>query len=280
MAADHTLVAGELSPPETRCARSPQHGRLSQHSRAFTTRGVQTKGVIRSQKMETSATTSTTPPWSGRWRPGDRRAVAALYARHAPLLLGLALRIVRERCEAEDLLHDVFLEAWRAAKDFDPARGRVRTWLAIRMRSRALDHQKSARVSRNAGDAGLDVIVDEGAAPAPTVAASCAGPRGRRGARRRPAPGRRARVLRGPVVLRDRGPDRHADRDREVAARGGADPAASRARRRGPVMTDIRSCCRCTRSACSRATRPRWSSVRSPADPALAAALATYEDAA
>lgn len=73
----------------------------------------------------------------------------------------MAMRIVRERREAEDLLHDVLLEAWRAAKDFDPKRGRVRTWLAIRMRSRALDLQKSARVSRNAGDAGLEVIEDE-----------------------------------------------------------------------------------------------------------------------
>ncbi|HSD90648.1 MAG TPA: sigma-70 family RNA polymerase sigma factor [Kofleriaceae bacterium] len=92
---------------------------------------------------------------------GDRKALAALYHRHAGVLLGLALRIVRERREAEDLLHDVLLEAWRAAKDFDPKRGRVRTWLAIRMRSRALDLQKSARVSRNAGDAGLAVVVDE-----------------------------------------------------------------------------------------------------------------------
>src|ERR1044072_2268160 len=98
---------------------------------------------------------------------GDRAALATLYERHSPLLLGLALRIVRERREAEDLLHDVFLEAWRTAKDFDPKRGRVRTWLAIRMRSRALDLQKSARVSRNAGDAGLELLVDEreGASP-------------------------------------------------------------------------------------------------------------------
>jgi RNA polymerase sigma-70 factor (ECF subfamily) len=93
---------------------------------------------------------------------GDRAALARLYARHCQILLGLALRIVRERREAEDLLHDVFLEAWRSAKDFDPNRGRVRTWLAIRMRSRALDLQKSARVSRNAGDAGLEQLVDEG----------------------------------------------------------------------------------------------------------------------
>ena len=92
---------------------------------------------------------------------GDRAALATLYERHSALLLGLALRIVRERREAEDLLHDVFLEAWRSAKDFDPKRGRVRTWLAIRMRSRALDLQKSARVSRNTGDGGLELLVDD-----------------------------------------------------------------------------------------------------------------------
>src|SRR5690348_9200256 len=92
---------------------------------------------------------------------GEREALARLYERHAPVLLGLALKIVRERREAEDLLHDVFLEAWRHAREFDPKRGRVRTWLAIRMRSRALDQQKSARVSRNAGDAGLDLVPDE-----------------------------------------------------------------------------------------------------------------------
>lgn len=98
---------------------------------------------------------------------GDRAALATLYERHGSLLLGLALRIVRERREAEDLLHDVFLEAWRTAKDFDPKRGRVRTWLAIRMRSRALDLQKSARVSRNTGDAGLELLVDDGDAASP-----------------------------------------------------------------------------------------------------------------
>ena len=98
---------------------------------------------------------------------GDRDALAGLYERHAPLLLGLALRIVRSRQEAEDLLHDVFLEAFRAAAGFDPKRGRVRTWLTIRMRSRALDQQKSARVSRNSGDAGLAHLVDEGTGASP-----------------------------------------------------------------------------------------------------------------
>jgi RNA polymerase sigma-70 factor (ECF subfamily) len=93
---------------------------------------------------------------------GDRPALARLYDRYASILLALALRIIRDRREAEDLLHDVFLEVWRSAKDYDLTRGRVRTWLIIRMRSRALDVTKSARVSRRSGDAEvLDRIVAE-----------------------------------------------------------------------------------------------------------------------
>lgn len=50
--------------------------------------------------------------------------------------------------EAEDLLHDVFLEAWRNAGQFDAARGTARAWLVTRMRSRALDRRRSAGWSR------------------------------------------------------------------------------------------------------------------------------------
>ncbi len=83
---------------------------------------------------------------------GDREALAQLYDRHASFLMTLAFRMLRDRREAEDLLHDVFLEAWRSAAAYDPARGTVRTWLAVRMRSRALDRLKSARVQKRAGD--------------------------------------------------------------------------------------------------------------------------------
>lgn len=79
---------------------------------------------------------------------GDRGALAALYDRRAPGMLGLGLRILRDRGEAEELLHDVFLEAWKRAGDYDPSRGTVRTWLMLRMRSRCLDYAKSAGRSR------------------------------------------------------------------------------------------------------------------------------------
>ncbi len=83
-----------------------------------------------------------------RLRAGDASALADLYDRHAPLMLALAKRVLGDEREASDLLHDVFLEAWEQAHDYEPERGTVRTWLLIRTRSRALDRKHSARIAR------------------------------------------------------------------------------------------------------------------------------------
>jgi len=96
---------------------------------------------------------------------GERLALGALYDRHAGALLALAARIVGRGAEAEDLVHDVFLEAWRRAADFDAERGSVKAWLLLRTRSRALDLRKSARVARRS-DGGGDDWVNEVPDPA------------------------------------------------------------------------------------------------------------------
>lgn len=99
---------------------------------------------------------------------GERAALALLYDRHASYLLAIALRVLSDRREAEDLLHDVFLEVWRAAGDYDASRGRVRTWLAVRMRSRAIDRVQSARARRRtAGVEELDGVAADNPAPTP-----------------------------------------------------------------------------------------------------------------
>ena len=85
---------------------------------------------------------------------GDSAALAQLYDRYAGTMLALAQRIVGRGAEAEDVIHDVFLEAWRHSADYDSARGSVKSWLLLRTRSRSLDVQKSARVSKKA--TGLD----------------------------------------------------------------------------------------------------------------------------
>ena len=82
---------------------------------------------------------------------GDQRALAELYDRHASALLGVALRILRTRQDAEDLVHDVFVEAWQRAGDFDASRGSVRSWLLVRGRSRAVDRLRSLEAARRRG---------------------------------------------------------------------------------------------------------------------------------
>jgi RNA polymerase sigma-70 factor (ECF subfamily) len=98
---------------------------------------------------------------------GDRAALAALYDRYASAMLGLGVRILRNRREAEDVAHDVFLEVWRRAHSYDPARASVRAWLFLMMRCRALDRRKSAAFSLSTSlDApGMDVPGIESPAP-------------------------------------------------------------------------------------------------------------------
>ena len=76
-------------------------------------------------------------------RLGDERALASLYDRYAPSLLGLIQRIVRERADAESVLMATFLQAWRSAAMFSEERGSVLSWLATIARSRAVDSARS-----------------------------------------------------------------------------------------------------------------------------------------
>lgn len=75
---------------------------------------------------------------------GDKTALAQLYDRYAPTLLSLGQRFLGSRDDAEDLIHDLFIEVWQRADSYDPQRGSVRTWLLLRTRSRALDRLRSS----------------------------------------------------------------------------------------------------------------------------------------
>jgi RNA polymerase sigma-70 factor, ECF subfamily len=69
----------------------------------------------------------------------DRAAFATLYQRTSAQLLGVVLRIQRDRALAEDVLQEVFVNIWRAADSFDPVRSQPMTWLASVARNRAID---------------------------------------------------------------------------------------------------------------------------------------------
>jgi RNA polymerase sigma-70 factor (ECF subfamily) len=76
---------------------------------------------------------------------GERDALSLLYARHAPMLIALGRRILLDTRDAEDLVHDVFVEVWHAASSYDSTRGAPLTWLVVRTRSRALDRLRAVR---------------------------------------------------------------------------------------------------------------------------------------
>jgi RNA polymerase sigma-70 factor, ECF subfamily len=101
-------------------------------------------------------------------REGAAEAFERLYRGCAPVLLGIALRIVRRRELAEEVLHEAFAKIWRTAEQFDPL-GAPGGWLATIVRNRALDlmaaHDQSRVDSYQAGDddspdGALDRLID------------------------------------------------------------------------------------------------------------------------
>ncbi len=87
-----------------------------------------------------------------RLQRGDRGAVGDLYDRHAALMYGVVLRIVRERAEADDVLQEAWIQAWQRSASYDPARGSVAAWLVTIARSRALDRirRRASRIRAEA----------------------------------------------------------------------------------------------------------------------------------
>jgi RNA polymerase sigma-70 factor (ECF subfamily) len=75
----------------------------------------------------------------------EAAALETLYARVAPILLAVLMRMLKRRDLAEDVLQDVFVKVWQQASQFDPARGRPLAWLVSMARYRAIDLQRAAR---------------------------------------------------------------------------------------------------------------------------------------
>ena len=78
---------------------------------------------------------------------GDEAAFAALYDATATRVFGLALRVVRDRAQAEEVTQEAFLEIWRTAGRYDPDRGSPLAWLLTITHRKAVDRVRASEAA-------------------------------------------------------------------------------------------------------------------------------------
>lgn len=83
---------------------------------------------------------------------GDTEAFAALYDRVCPQVLGVALRVLRDRSLAEEVVQEVMVEVWRKAGRFDVTRGTASGWITTLAHRRAVDRVRSEQAARDRDD--------------------------------------------------------------------------------------------------------------------------------
>lgn len=105
---------------------------------------------------------------------GEMDAAAELYDRYAPQVFGLARRIVGDEHDAEDVVQEVFSQAWRTAARFDEARGSVTAWLLMMTRARAIDKVRARRARPDVGGELLPDSLQAAPAPDPLAASETA----------------------------------------------------------------------------------------------------------
>ncbi|HEX5779941.1 MAG TPA: sigma-70 family RNA polymerase sigma factor [Xanthobacteraceae bacterium] len=94
---------------------------------------------------------------------GRRDSLRALYERESGPMIGAAMRIVRRRELAEEVVHDVFVQIWRHAGSFDPALGRGRAWMFTILRNRAISILRNASRELPTEDEALTLAVERNA---------------------------------------------------------------------------------------------------------------------
>lgn len=96
-------------------------------------------------------------PILGRITRQDKTALRALYNKAGPKLMGILMRMLGNRPDAEDALQDVMIKIWTRAAAFDPGKGTGMAWICAITRNHALDCLRASRPARlQTRTAGID----------------------------------------------------------------------------------------------------------------------------
>lgn len=74
---------------------------------------------------------------------GDKKALGKLYSRYNRILFGMIYNVLRNREQSEDLLQEVFVQAWEKSNQYDADRGTVYSFLVTMARNKAIDVTRS-----------------------------------------------------------------------------------------------------------------------------------------
>jgi RNA polymerase sigma-70 factor, ECF subfamily len=102
-----------------------------------------------------------------RIRSGDREAIGELYDGEAGIALAVAMRLLRSREAAEDVVHDAFVQVWRSIDRYDAAIGSMRSWLLTIVRNKAIDSMRRTRPTEHVDELELHSLMRS--APNPTA---------------------------------------------------------------------------------------------------------------
>jgi RNA polymerase sigma-70 factor (ECF subfamily) len=100
---------------------------------------------------------------------GDEGAFTAFYDLVSSRVYGLIVRVLRDPAQAEEVAQEAFVEVWRTAARFDPAKGSATAWAFTIAHRRAVDRVRSEqagadrvrRVAANSAETPYDEVVDE-----------------------------------------------------------------------------------------------------------------------
>lgn len=89
---------------------------------------------------------------------GEEAAAAGFYDRHSAMVFGLAVRMLGQSADAEEVTVEVFAQAWRDADKYDGSRGSVVGWLTTIARTRALDTIRAQKRRDRASESAVSLL--------------------------------------------------------------------------------------------------------------------------
>jgi RNA polymerase sigma-70 factor (ECF subfamily) len=102
------------------------------------------------------AAVSADEPLIGRVQAKDQTAMGAIFDRYAAMVYSVALRVLKDPGQAEDVMQEIFLQVWNRPDRFTQGRGSLGAWLAVIARNRSIDLLRQRRPTEPCEDVVLE----------------------------------------------------------------------------------------------------------------------------